>query len=103
MIAMAPAPKKPAQQQSELTLGLPGMLAHNKFPGRTNLTIPEVARVLEIDAKHLIDLIREGIIGAIEITGRGNLSSRERWKIPVEAYDDFVRRRSNTPEGKRES
>ena len=87
--------------QSELSLGLPGMLAHKQFPARTNLNIPEVAAVLEIDDKHLISLIQEGLMGAIEITGKGNKSLRERWKIPVECYDDYIRRRSNTTEGKR--
>ena len=110
MIAMAAPSRKSSahsahsavKSQTELELGLPGMLAHKKFPGRTNLNIPEVARVLEIDDKHLISLIQEGLMGAIEITGKGNLSSRERWKIPVECYDDYIRRRSNTTEGKRE-
>jgi hypothetical protein len=87
--------------QSELSLGLPGMLAHKKFPGRTSLMVPEVAAVLEIDEKQVISLILEGLLGAVEITGRGNKSSREHWRIPVECYDDYIRRRSNTTEGRR--
>ena len=91
-----------AAVENELALGLPGMLAHKKFPGRTSLMVPEVAAVLEIDEKQVISLINEGMLGAVEITGRGNKSSREHWRIPVECYDDYIRRRSNTTEGKRE-
>jgi hypothetical protein len=86
--------------QKELELGLPGMLSHKKFPGRTSLMVPEVAAVLEIDDKQVVSLINEGLLGAVEITGRGNKSSREHWRIPVECYDDYIRRRSNSSEGR---
>lgn len=92
----------PIPPQSELELGLPGMLAHKKFPGRTSLMVQEVAAVLSIDDKQVVSLIQEGLLGAVEITGKGNASSREHWRIPVECYDDYIRRRSNTTEGKRE-
>jgi len=87
-----------SSHQKELELGLPGMLAHKKFPGRTSLMVPEVAVVLEIDDKQVVSLINEGLLGAVEITGRGNKSSREHWRIPVECYDDYIRRRSNSSE-----
>jgi hypothetical protein len=100
MIAMAERPKS-ISSQSELALGLPGMLSHRLFPGRISITVMEVAKAVDCDHKHVLDLIKEGVLGAIEITGRGNLSSREKWKIPVDSWDDFIRRRSNTGEGKR--
>lgn len=109
---MAPRSQTPARnashsdagggtRQSELSLGLPGMLAHKKFPGRTSLMVLEVAAVLSITDAQVVTLIQEGLLGAVEITGRGNKSSREHWRIPVECYDDYIRRRSNTTEGKR--
>jgi hypothetical protein len=106
MNALMEPPKKSdngsaPSHQNELALGLPGMLAHKKFPGRTSLMVPEVAAVLGIDDKQCVSLINEGLLGAVEITGRGNRSSREHWRIPVECYDDYIRRRSNTTEGKR--
>jgi hypothetical protein len=89
-----------APSQSELALDT--VLSHKLFPGRTTLMVPEVAKALGIDEKHLISLIDEGLMDAIEITGRGNKSSREHWRIPVSGYDKYVRERwNNRPEGKR--
>lgn len=93
---MNSAPSAPSAVNAELALGLPGMLAHKKFPGRTSLMVPEVGDVLEISDNQVITLIAEGLLGAIEITGKGNKSSREHWRIPVECYDDYIRRRSNS-------
>jgi len=62
------------------------------------LMVSEVARALGIDDKQVVSLINEQLLGAVEITGRGNVSSREHWRIPVAAYDDYIRRRSNTAE-----
>lgn len=81
--------------QAELDLPLASVLSHSRFPGRSMLGVPEVAKALAIDEKHLIDLITEGLIDAVEVTGKGNKSSREHWRIPVSAYDDYIRRRHN--------
>ena len=91
MIAMA----EPRKQQSELPLGLMGMRAHKLFPGRTSLMVQEVARALEIDDKHVVSLILEGLLGAVEVTGKGNKTSREHWRIPVASFDEYIRRRGN--------
>ncbi len=92
MIAMA----EPAKlSQSDLDLPLASVLSHKRFPGRSSLMVPEVAKALEIDEKHLISLIDEGLLDAFEITGRGNKTSREHWRIPVSAYDEYIRRRHN--------
>jgi len=78
-----------------LPLGLESKLAHRVFPERSMLMVTEVAKALRIDHKQVVALINEGLLGAIEITGRGNKSSREHWRIPVASYDDYIRRRSN--------
>ena len=91
-LAMEP-PRKITQ--ADLDLPLASVLSHKRFPNRSMLMVPEVARALEIDEKHLIDLINEDLIDAVEITGRGNKTSREHWRIPVSAYDEYIRRRHN--------
>jgi hypothetical protein len=90
-----PAVPNKQAKQVELSLGLPDMLSHKLFPGRTSLMVPEVAKALDIDEKSVIRLINDALLGAIEITGRGNKSSREHWRIPVASYDEYVNRRSN--------
>lgn len=98
-VAAATAASTNGSKQTELPLGLAGMLAHKLFPGRTSLMVPEVAIALEIDEKHVISLINEGLLGAYEVTGRGNKSSREHWRIPVKSFDDYIERRSNRKAG----
>lgn len=103
MIAMA-APSKnrnAANGAHQEELALTTVLSHQLFPGRSSLYVQEVAKALEIDAKHVVDLINEGLLDAIEVTGRGNKSSREHWRIPVSAYDAYVRRRWNNREENR--
>lgn len=90
---MAEPPKK--SSQAELDLPLASVLSHKRFPGRSMLMTSEVAKALAIAERHVIDLINEGLLDAVEITGKGNKSSREHWRIPVSAYDDYIRRRHN--------
>lgn len=93
MIAMAEPQRKPSQ--AELDLPLASVLSHKRFPGRSSLMVPEVAAALAIDEKHVISLINEGLLDAVEVTGRGNKSSREHWRIPVSGYDAYLRNRHN--------
>ncbi len=72
------------------------LLSKNLFPGRTSLMVREVAKSLRIDEKHVVSLINEGLLDAIEITGKGNKSSRYHWRIPVSAYDEYIRRRRSS-------
>lgn len=72
------------------------VLSQKLFPGRTSLMVREVAKALRIDEKHVVSLINEGLLDAIEITGKGNKSSRYHWRIPVSAYDDYIRRRRSS-------
>lgn len=76
--------------------------AHSLFPGRKHLYLHEVADALEVTVPHVITLILEGELLATEITGRGNRTSREHWRVPVGEYDAFIeRRRSDKKEGRR--
>jgi hypothetical protein len=83
------------ESPTQLPLGLDERLAHKLFPGRSMLMVPEVAEALGITDKQVVSLINEGLLGAVEITGKGNKTSREHWRIPVASYDDYVRTRSN--------
>ena len=77
----------------EAEQSLSSMRAHRLFPGRTSLYCHEVAKALEITVPQVISLINEGLLVAVEVTGRGNKSSREHWRIPVGCFDDYVERR----------
>lgn len=74
----------PAPHQDEFPF------ASLEFPGRTSLYAHEVAERLGCTTQHVVDLIAEGALSAIDITGRGNSSDRRALRIPVEAYRDFV-------------
>jgi hypothetical protein len=77
---------------------LAGVLSSKLFPGRTTLFVHEVAKALSISAPQVIDLIAEGLLSAIEITGAGNKSRRQHWRIPASAYDEYLQRRNNQRE-----
>lgn len=63
------------------------------FPNRDRLSPKELAKAWFCSVGHVIKLINQGELGAIE-TGIGAKTNPAHWKIPVEAYDDFVRRRT---------
>ncbi len=92
MIAMA-------HRSSASELALSSMKAHRLFPGRTSLYVHEVADALEISIPQVISLINEELLIAIEITGKGNKTSREHWRIPVGEFDAYVERRRSDKKG----
>jgi len=62
------------------------------FPKDRQLLYPhEIAERLRCSTNHIHDLIEEGKLRAISITGGGNISDRQCRRIPVEAWDKFVR------------
>lgn len=90
------ADSKNASLGDDLDSGLYSILSRNVFPGRKTLYVFEVAKVLSISERHVVHLINEGSIGAVELPGRGkSKNSIARWTIPVSAYDDFLRKRSS--------
>ncbi len=65
------------------------------FPGRVSLRGEEVAEKLGVTPQHIIDLIVEGKLQALDVRGRG--AGRACYRIPVEAYRDFIVRSLTTP------
>jgi excisionase family DNA binding protein len=60
---------------------------------RRALMVAEVAAKLRITEQHVLDLIEEGKLQAINIAGRYDPDARRYWRIPVEAYHAFLAQR----------
>ncbi len=58
------------------------------FPGRVNLRVEEIATKLDVTAQHVIDLIVEGKMRALDM--RGKDATRALYRVPVECYRDYV-------------
>jgi excisionase family DNA binding protein len=65
--------------------------ASRHFAGRVTLRVGEVATALRTTEQHILDLIEEGRLQAINVGG----STRNFWRIPVEAYEQFTAANSN--------
>ena len=92
MIQRITPPK--AETQEELPLF--SVLAHDVFPGRNALLCHEVARVTRTTARHIRNLCADGTLeGAFSISGDKNESKVGYWRIPVSAYDAWLKRKSN--------
>jgi hypothetical protein len=83
-----PPAKKHDPTQDELPLS--SVVAHARFPGRTMLYVFEVADAWQISVRQVRDLIDEGKLHAINIAGK-NSTAAKYWRVPVSAYDAFVR------------
>lgn len=64
------------------------------FPGRVSLRVEEVAEKLGITSKHVTDLITEGKLQAIDVRGSG--AGRACYRVPIEAYRDYIVRALTT-------
>lgn len=60
------------------------------FEGRDTLTVDEIAAKLRCTRQHILDLIDERALGAIDIAGRDNKTSRRAARVPIECWRDFV-------------
>lgn len=58
------------------------------FPGRVWMRVDEVAEKFGISAQHVIDLIVEGKLKALDHRGKG--SARATYRITLEDYRDYV-------------
>lgn len=67
------------------------------FEGRVALTVDECARKLHCTPKHVLDLIDEERLLAIDISGAGNKSRRRTCRVPVEAWRDFLLKSATGP------
>lgn len=57
---------------------------------RKALKVSEVATMLAISERHIVDLIDEGKLRAIDLSGQ-NPGCRRHYRIPVEFYERYVR------------
>lgn len=73
-----------------------GFFASLDFPGRTTLSVDEVREKLGTSKQHVIDLIIEGKLQAIDARSPG--ATRALYRIPVECWRDFVVRALTTPQ-----
>jgi len=64
------------------------------FPGRTAMYPFECANKIGCHVDHIHDLVTEGQLKAVDISGRNNLSERRTLRIPLEAWQEFIRART---------
>lgn len=73
---------------------MPDQLSFNSimFPkDRRVLMVAEVADLLRVTDQHVLDLIDEGKLRAINLGGE----TRRYWRIPREAYEEFIAKRDS--------
>jgi excisionase family DNA binding protein len=58
---------------------------------RKALMPAEVASRLNVSVEHVYDLIAEGKMRGVNVTGANNLSDRRTLRVPVEAYYAFIK------------
>ena len=63
------------------------------FRGRSVLYVQEVASHLRVTRQHVINLIEEGILPAINVNGAPG--TRNAWRIPVAAFQAFLTQRGS--------
>lgn len=59
-------------------------------PDRRTLRVEEVCDKLRVSKQHVVNLIEEGRLRAVNVNGPGP-GYRRLYRIPVEAYDAFLR------------
>lgn len=64
------------------------------FPGRQVLHPFELATRLGCSSRHIHDLIVDGQLRAIDVSGRGASSGRKYIRIPIESWRQFLRNRT---------
>ena len=77
-------------EQAKIEMQFPGL----DFPGRTTLYPHECAARLVCHVKHIYDLIEEGELRAMDISGRNNLTDRRSIRIPIEGWRAFIAART---------
>jgi excisionase family DNA binding protein len=69
----------------------PGTPSH-PFAGRSVLHVDEIARHLRVTRQHVTHWIDDGSLAAINVNSDPN--KRNRWRIPLESYQAFLKARS---------
>lgn len=60
-------------------------------PDRRSLCVSEVAEALRVSLRHVMNLIEEGKIQAIDI----GIGVHHHWRIPVDAYKEYIKKQSS--------
>jgi len=66
-----------------------------QFPGMTILTVDKIAKKLGYSCEHIIGLLEEGVL--VGIDGSTKPMSRMSYRIPIDAYNQFIRQRMTAP------
>lgn len=69
------------------------------FPGRTALRPDEIAGKLGVSVQHILDLIEEGELVAVDVAGKD--ARRRCLRVSVEAYRDWLCKRLTNQESRR--
>lgn len=64
------------------------------FPGRVTMYPHECALKLGCHVDHIYDLVEEGALVGINISGLNNLTDRRCIRIPIEAWRKFIAARA---------
>lgn len=65
------------------------------FPGRTSVSIPEIARKLGVSDQHLLNEIDEGSLVGLDL--KGKRATKRCVRVPLEIYHSFVLSRLTGP------
>jgi len=75
---------------------LDSILAQKLFPKHSVLQVRQVAEALSVTKQHIINLIEEGHIRAVDVSGGGidrKKTPRRNYRIPASEYDAFIKKR----------
>jgi len=65
------------------------------FQGRTTLTVNDIANKLRYTPEHVIGLIECGEL--VSVNGSRSVETRMSYRVPIEAYREFIRSRMTAP------
>lgn len=80
----AATPKQPA-------CALSAVLSPELWEGRAVLSVREVAGALHVTEQHVVNLITEGRLKAVNVGNGPGKNPRASWRIPVSAWDAYIR------------
>ncbi len=65
------------------------------FPGRAVLTVDEISERLGVTSQHVLDLVEENELPALDLAGKN--ATRRTVRVPAESYREFVLSRMTGP------
>lgn len=67
-----------------------GFSAAELFPNRKLMYVHEIARVLSLSRRHVVDLCLEGEIEGTELAATPKRTAEAHWRISSAAFDEFI-------------